>query len=462
MIVTDAGVPLGRTARPRPAAGVRVARDRKSNVLVLLGPESVRMLEGTASEVLELCDGIRTVDEIARILAHRHAAIVDEVRSDVLAFLEALRRPGPAAERPGPSGLLAELTHRCPLHCPYCSNPTATSGGVEELRTEEWVRVLGEAADLGVLHVHFSGGEPLLRSDLPELVAAAGSLGLYSNLITSGAGLSAERVRMLKSAGLDHVQVSLQAHTQEEGDALAGRAAHLRKLAAAKAVVAAGLPLTINVVLHSANIDGVAGVIALALELGAARLELAHAQYYGWALLNRSRLLPARAQVERAGAIIDEAFARLEGRMEIVHVKPDYFSGFPKPCMNGWGRRLLTVDPCGDVLPCPTAREIAFLRFENVRVRSLEAIWSGAEAFNRFRGNQWMREPCRSCDRRDIDFGGCRCQAFLLTGDPDATDPACSLAPDHAILRRVVEDGVTGSPFTFRTDPIPIGARGDG
>jgi pyrroloquinoline quinone biosynthesis protein E len=445
--------PVGRGTRPRLAAGVRVARDPVGGAAVLLGPERVCPLDGAAPEILALCDGRRTVGEIAAILAARHLAGVDEVSSDIVEFLEALRRPGPPADRPGPSGLLAELTHRCPLRCPYCSNPTAPPVGRGELTTGEWVRVLAEAASLGVLHVHFSGGEPLLRSDLPELVTAARSSGLYSNLITSGLGLTPARVRLLRDAGLDHVQVSLQADAAEAADAIAGRAAHARKLAAARAVVAAGLPLTINVVLHRANLDGLPGIIALAEAVGAARLELAHAQYYGWAMLNRAGLLPTRAQVEHAGRVVAEAFAERGRRTEIIHVRPDYFGDRPKACMNGWGRRQLTIDPVGDVLPCPTAREIASLRFENIRERPLGAIWSGSEAFNRFRGTAWMREPCRGCDRREVDFGGCRCQAFLLTGDPDAADPACSLSPGHMALRRVVEGAAAGvRPLVFRSN----------
>jgi len=287
---------------------------------------------------------------------------------------------------PRPYGLLAELTHRCPLHCPYCSNPLELAGRASELETGEWKRVLREAAELGVLHVGFSGGEPLQRTDLEELVAAARQAGLYTNLITSALGLSRQRAAKLKQAGLDSVQISIQSDEETLADSIAGTAAHVKKLEALRLARELGFPLTINVVLHRGNIERLEQIIALVEQLGAERLELANTQYYGWAFKNRSSLLPTRAQVEHAALVAGAAKDRLLGKREILFVLPDYFSERPKPCMNGWGRRLLTVNPAGEVLPCPTAHEIKSLRFDSVRHRALRLIWEESDAFNRFRG----------------------------------------------------------------------------
>jgi pyrroloquinoline quinone biosynthesis protein E len=337
-----------------------------------------------------------------------------------------------------PLGLLAELTYRCPLHCPYCSNPVRFPSG-EELDTAEWQRVFREASELGVVHALFSGGEPLLRPDLADLVAAARQSGLYVNLLTSGVGFTPRKGEKLKAAGLDSVQLSFQADEQALSDALAGTTAHAAKWRAAELVRSLHLPLTINVVLHRGNIDRVERIIGLAEELGARRLELANVQFYGWAFRNRTGLLPSREQVLRANLAAEAARERLRGQMEVVYVPPDYFGDRPKPCMNGWGRRYVTVNPVGNALPCPTAFEIPGIHFENVRQRSLSWIWAESAAFNRFRGTAWMPEPCRSCDRREIDFGGCRCQAALLTGDAAATDPACGLSPHRNALTRARE-----------------------
>ena len=341
--------------------------------------------------------------------------------------------------------LLAELTHRCPLHCPYCSNPASYPAG-GELTTADWRRVIGEAAEMGVLHVGFSGGEPLQRVDLAELVAAARTAGLYTNLITSAIGLSPGRAEELRNAGLDSVQISFQSDQAELGDAIAGTRAHARKLEAARLVCGLGFPLTINVVLHRWNIGRLEEIIRFAEELGAERLELANTQYYGWAFRNRGSLLPSRNQIAGAERIASQAKVQWAGKMEILFVTPDYYSKRPKPCMNGWGRRFLTVNPTGDVLPCPTAGEIKGLRFDNVRSHSLSWIWTESDAFNRFRGTQWMPDPCRSCEFREADFGGCRCQAALITGDPGATDPACALSPYREKLLSFVDscqDSVT-------------------
>jgi pyrroloquinoline quinone biosynthesis protein E len=353
---------------------------------------------------------------------------------------------------PRPYALLAELTYRCPLHCPYCSNPAQVAAGAE-LTTEDWRRVCAEAAELGVLHAGFSGGEPLARADLAEIIAAARAAGLYTNLLTSGLGLTAARVASLREAGLDSLQLSLQADEATLADEIAGVPAHARKLAAAALVLEAGLPLSLNVVLHRANIGRLGEIIALAESLQATRIELANTQYYGWAFTNRAHLLPTREQVAEALVVAEAARARLAGRMEIFYVLPDYYESRPKPCLQGWGRRYLTVNPIGQVLPCPTASTLPGMHFENVREQSLGRIWRESESFNRFRGTDWMPEPCRTCPQRELDFGGCRCQAALLTGDPAATDPVCTLSPQRhvvdALLREVAPDG----RWSYRQNP---------
>lgn len=345
---------------------------------------------------------------------------------------------------PRPFSLLAEITHRCPLHCPYCSNPLQLASQANELTTEDWKRVLNEAANLGVLHVGFSGGEPLQRQDLAQLVAAAREVGLYTNLITSSLGLNQQRLDDLKRAGLDSIQISFQSDEESLADRIAGVSAHTIKLKAAQMVRDSGMPLTVNIVLHRANIDRLEQIIALAERLGAERLELANTQYYGWAFKNRAMLLPTRAQIERAIPIATAAKKRLLGKMELLFVVPDYYSDRPKPCMNGWGQKYLTINPAGEVLPCPTAHEIKSLRFENVREKSLAWIWKDSEAFNRFRGTEWLPEPCHECEFREVDFGGCRCQAALITGDASVTDPACELSPHRKALTEFVEASQNG------------------
>ncbi|MBV9859673.1 MAG: pyrroloquinoline quinone biosynthesis protein PqqE [Alphaproteobacteria bacterium] len=351
-----------------------------------------------------------------------------------------------------PLALLAELTHRCPLHCPYCSNPLALDRAGAELDTAAWRRVLGEAAALGVLQVHFSGGEPLARRDLVELVGHAARLGLYGNLITSGIGLTASRAAALAAAGLEHVQLSLQDSDDAAGDDIAGRPGAQRdKRDAAALVREAGLALTVNTVLHRRNIERLAAIIDLAVGLGAERLEAAHAQYYGWGLRNRAALLPSRAQLDAATAVVAAARERLAGRLVIDYVLPDYHARRPKACMGGWGRRFLNITPSGNVLPCHAAETLPGLRFPNVGEASLAAIWRDDPAFARFRGTDWMSEPCRSCERREIDWGGCRCQAFALTGDASRADPACHLSPDHdamALARQ--EAGESAAEFVYR------------
>jgi len=366
-------------------------------------------------------------------------------------------------ETPRPYSLLCELTYRCPLQCPYCSNPIDFAYHRDELSTADWQRVLAEAAALGVVQAHFSGGEPLLRADAPHIIRRARELGLYTNLSTGGT-LFDERVgRELREAGLDSLQVSLQDADAENSDRLAGGPPSFeKKIRAARLAKELGFALTLNVVLHRGNLDRIEAIISLAEALGAERLELANTQYNGWALKNRAALLPRRAQVEHAAAVAGAARERLRGRMEILYVRPDYFELYPKPCLNGWGRVFMTVTADGTVLPCQTAREIRGLKFENARHQSLDRIWFESDSFRKFRGTDWLPEPCRSCERREKDFGGCRCQAFLLTGDAGATDPVCSLAPAHYLVERALAEAeiATARPDWIYRNPAESLRRG--
>ena len=351
-----------------------------------------------------------------------------------------------------PLALLAELTHRCPLQCPYCSNPLALERAGVELETEVWLRVLREAAALGCLQVHFSGGEPTARRDLEQLVKQAADCGLYTNLITSGVLLEGARLIRLLEAGLEHVQLSFQDSNEAGADRIAGFAGHRRKIEAAARIRGAGLPLTANFVVHRQNLSHLEAMIALGAELGAERIEIAHVQYYGWALKNRAALIPTRGDLAHATAVVEAARTRLKGSVVIDYVVPDYYAKRPKACMGGWGRRFLNIAPSGKVLPCHAAESIAGLSFDNVRERPLADIWENSEAFNRFRGTSWMPEPCRSCERAEIDWGGCRCQAFALTGDAARTDPACALSPDHGFLADLAaaESARLPSEFIYR------------
>jgi PqqA peptide cyclase len=355
-------------------------------------------------------------------------------------------------ETPRPFSLLCELTYRCPLQCPYCSNPLDFARHTGELATAEWQRVLTEAAALGVVQAHFSGGEPLLRADAPRIIRHARGLGLYTNLSTGGTLLTEKLAGELRDAGLDSLQVSIQDADAENSDRMAGGAPSFeKKIRAARLVKSMGLSLTLNVVLQRQNIGRIETIIALAEELGAERLELANTQFNGWALKNRAALLPSRAQVELAAAAAHAARERLKGRMEILYVLPDYFEPFPKPCLHGWGRVFMTVAADGAVLPCQTAREIRGLKFDNVRAGSLEAIWFQSETFCKFRGSGWLPEPCQSCPRREMDFGGCRCQAFLLTGDAAVTDPVCSLSPQHNLIAAALAEAGANEQLIYRT-----------
>jgi len=355
---------------------------------------------------------------------------------------------------PNPLALIAEITHRCPLHCVYCSNPLEMQKAAAELSTADWLRVFREGAKLGVLHLHLTGGEPLARTDLTELISGARAAGLYINLITSGIGLSEARLAALVEAGLEHIQLSFQDSQEAGANDVAGARTHAYKLQLGRLIRHFKIAFTVNVVVHRQNLDRLVDIIAMAEELGADRLEIANVQYYGWALRNRDLLLPTRQQVEQSQHTVAAAEERLRGRMRIDFTAPDYYARYPKACMGGWGRRLLLLDPAGQVLPCHAAAVIPGMQFDNVRERSLEWIWRESAAFQRFRGEDWMPEPCRSCDRRTEDFGGCRCQAFLLTGNAAATDPVCTLAPTRGIVERAL-DKISSEAVSSAIPPLP-------
>src|SRR5204863_5860806 len=349
-----------------------------------------------------------------------------------------------------PTTLVAELTHRCPLHCPYCSNPLEMNRADEELSTDDWKRVLSQARELGVLQLGLSGGEPLVRKALEELAAHAHRLGLYTTLVTSGLGLTRSRAEKLREAGLEHVQISLQDSDVETAERIAGAASVKQKEAAVASVRELGFAFSINVVLHRANLDRIGEIIELAASLGADRLELANTQYYGWGLENRASLMPTRDQVARAQVIAEEAIQRYRGRMQILFVLPDYFERFPKPCYGGWGKLYLVVSPDGRVLPCHGATQITSLTFDNVRDRSLQWIWQESPAFQIFRGDSWMKEPCRSCPRKAVDFGGCRCQALALTGDAANADPVCTLSPYRHLIDDALLEHAGAEAYIYR------------
>ena len=357
------------------------------------------------------------------------------------------------AERP--TTLLAELTHRCPLHCPYCSNPVEMIRAQGEMDTEDWKRVFSQAKSLGVLQLGLSGGEPMIRKDLEELAAHARGLGLYTTLVTSGLGLTRTRAERLRDAGLEHIQVSIQDADPEVAEKIAGVSSVKQKRAAVAIVKELGFAFSINVVLHRANLDRIGPIIDLAAELGADRLELANTQYYGWALENRAMLMPTREQLARAQATAEDRIRRYKGRMQILFVLPDYFEQYPKPCYGGWGKLYLVVAPDGKVLPCHGATQITTLSFDNARDRSLEWIWQESPAFRAFRGDEWMREPCRSCPRKTVDFGGCRCQAFALTGEAENTDPVCVLSPHRELIDEAVASPSDSMEYRYRVIAEP-------
>jgi PqqA peptide cyclase len=345
-----------------------------------------------------------------------------------------------------PLALVAEITHRCPLHCVYCSNPLELTSRARELSAAAWERVLIDAAELGVLQVDFTGGEPLARPDLAGLIRGARDNGLYANLITSGRPLDEKRLDELVNAGLDHFQLSFQGARPEAADEIAGTHAHEQKLEVARWVKRRRVALTLNFVIHRQNLDQLEEMIALTEEIAPGRVEFAHVQYYGWAFANRSRLLPTRAQLDHSLEMLKGAAERLKGRTRVEYVVPDYYAKYPKACMGGWGRKILLITPEGDALPCHAAKILPGTKFENVQARPLREIWEQSDSFQKFRGEEWMPEPCRSCERRALDFGGCRCQAFLLAQDATATDPVCSLAPKRAIVDAILAE-VNASPL---------------
>ena len=345
----------------------------------------------------------------------------------------------PPEVTPGPLWLLAELTYACPLQCPYCSNPVDFARIKNELDTDAWIRVLREARTLGAAQLGFSGGEPLIRRDLEVLVEEGRRLGYYTNLITSGVGMDADRVRRLGDAGLDHIQLSIQASNSELNDLIAGTGSFEHKIAMARAVKANGFPMVLNFVVHRDNIDYMGDMLDLAVQLEADCVELANAQYYGWALVNRDRLLPTRNQITRAQAVAEDYQQRYSGGMKIYYVIPDYYENRPKACMDGWGKVFLSIAPDGTALPCQAARSLPGIDYPNVRDKDVRWIWHESDAFNRFRGDAWMKEPCRGCPERSKDYGGCRCQAYLLTGDAANADPVCDKSVHHDVVLEAVD-----------------------
>jgi PqqA peptide cyclase len=359
-----------------------------------------------------------------------------------------------------PLWLLAELTYRCPLHCVFCFNPVDFATQEQELSTEDWLRVLRQGREMGAVQLGLSGGEPLLRDDLEIIVAEARRLGYYTNLLTSGVGLTEARAAALKQAGLDHVQLSFQDSTREMNDFLSHTKTFELKNKVAKIIKDQGWPMVLNVVIHRMNIDHIDRIIGMAAEFGAEYIELANTQYYSWAYVNRDQLLPTHEQLKKAEAVTDAWRAKMGERMRIFFVAPDYHEGTPKKCVNGWGNMFLTVAPDGTALPCHTAKMLPGLAFPNVREHSLRDIWFHSEGFNRYRGTGWMKEPCSSCEFKEEDLGGCRCQAFLIAQDAEVADPVCRKSPHHAkVLESVARaeqsaaSGVTEHPLVFR-DPI--------
>jgi pyrroloquinoline quinone biosynthesis protein E len=456
----------------------RIGFDRVRQRPALLYPEGAMFINDTGKAIIELCDGSRTTTEIAETLGRRYSA---DVGGDVREFLEGMVRrdlvvlgtarqepravvesaaPAPApttrpaaapeGRRSSPTTLLAELTYRCPLHCPYCSNPLEMTRAEAELSTEDWKRVFTQARDLGVLQLGLSGGEPLVRKDLEELVAHARHEGLYTTLVTSALGLTRPRAERLKAAGIDHVQISFQDTDAANADRIAGIKLGRQKYDAAQLVKELDLAFSVNVVLHRGNLDRLEEIITMAAELGADRVELANTQYYGWAAKNRQLLMPTPEQVERSRGIAEAALKTYKGRMQIIYVLPDYYEQFPKPCYGGWGNVYVLVTPNGKALPCHGATQITHLDFVNVRDHALDWIWDRSPIFNAFRGDAWMKEPCRSCPRKNQDFGGCRCQAFALTGDAANTDPVCSLSPQHHIIEQALRETGGQEEYIYR------------
>ena len=360
---------------------------------------------------------------------------------------------------PKPFWLLAEITYRCPLHCAFCYNPTDyVTHTQNELNTEQWIKVLRDARKMGALQLGISGGEPLLRDDIEEIVAEAGSLGYYSNLITSGVGLTEKRIAEFKRGGLDHIQLSMHDITKDINNFITDTNTFELKKKVAAMIKEYDYPMVLNVVIHRYNIEHIGEILEMAEQIGANYVELANTQYYGWSLINRAQLMPTREQLEKAEAITNKFRERVGNKMKVFFVVPDYYADRPKKCMNGWGEVFMIVTANGDVLPCHSARSLPGLQFPNVKDgSSVEWIWNESPAFNKYRGDDWMKEPCRSCDEKEKDLGGCRCQAFLLSGDAEAADPVCTKSPHRHLIDQAIADAqnpavVNAHPIIFRND----------
>jgi pyrroloquinoline quinone biosynthesis protein E len=464
---------VGPDSRPGFARYARLHLDQARERTVILGPERAYEVDAVGLAVLDLCDGRRSLAEIAAQLARIYSAPVEVIAGDVAALLQGLAdkrllrngvdaSPTPAAARAptayapfagGPAGLLAELTHRCPLQCPYCSNPLELDRANRELTADEWGETFVQAAAMGALQLHLSGGEPTARRDLDRILAHAVAAGLYTNLVTAAVLLSRDQLTRLAEIGLDHLQVSVQDVVPESADRISGyRGGLAKKRDVARWTHELGLGLTINAPIHRLNIDHLPEIIDFAVEVGAQRLEVAHIQYYAWAQKNRAALIPTREKFLESIEIVNEAKARLAGVLNFDFVAHDHYARLPKACMGGWGRSIIMVTPSGQVLPCHAAQTLPGLVFDNVRERALADIWRHGSAFETFRGTGWMKEPCRSCERREIDYGGCRCQAFAVAGDAAATDPACHLSPNHARFTATAEaeSEQTAPPLVYR------------
>lgn len=450
--MSDARFVVTPEAKPAFTRYSRLHEDVVRRRKVILAPERAYELDAIGLAVLSLLDGVASVADISRSLAATYSAPVDVIERDVIALLQGLAdkrllRDGPDAFAPpapsataksyapferGPAGLLAELTHRCPLQCPYCSNPLDMERANNELTAEQWGETFRQAASIGALQLHLSGGEPTIRRDLEEILAQAVDAGLYTNLVTSAVLLTRERLARLAEIGLDHVQVSVQDVVPDSADRISAFEGGVeKKRDVARWTREFGLGLTINAPIHRQNIDHLPQIIDFAVEVGAQRIEVAHIQYYAWAELNRAALIPTRESFLETVGIVDAAKKRLQGVLNFDFVIHDHYASRPKACTGGWGRSIMVVTPSGKALPCHAAQTLPGLSFDNVRERSLADIWRNGAAFEAFRGEEWMQEPCRNCERREIDHGGCRCQALAVTGDATATDPACQLSTHH-------------------------------
>jgi pyrroloquinoline quinone biosynthesis protein E len=464
---------IGPDSRPGFTRYARLHEDRARSRTVILAPERAYELDPIGLIVLRAIDGETRVADLCARLAQQYAAPLEIITRDVTALLQGLAdkrllRDGKDAFAPpapsafassiapfagGPAGLLAELTHRCPLQCPYCSNPLELERSNVELTAAEWGETFRQAAAIGALQLHLSGGEPTARRDLEDILAHAVDAGLYTNLVTSAVLLTRERLQRLAEIGLDHVQVSIQDVVPDSADRISGfQGGVAKKRDVARWTREFGMGLTINAPMHRQNIAHLPQIIDFAVEVDAQRIEIAHIQYYAWAQVNRAALIPTRETFMETVGVVEEAKKRLAGVLNFDFVIHDHYATRPKACTGGWGRSIMAVTPSGKALPCHAAQTLPGLTFDNVRDTSLADIWRDGSAFNAFRGTDWMKEPCRSCDRREIDFGGCRCQAFAIAGDAAATDPACHLSPEHARFAAYaeVESHAPAPEFIYR------------